>query len=96
MEAFSGGKAVMFRTLWSRLIGFVNHRIRNGEFTERGLARTLGVSQSQIHNVLKGARKLRPELADQLMSNFGISVLRLLEDKELNEELLARRVTGRY
>ena len=42
-------------------------RIANGEVTERALARRVGVSQSQMHNVLKGARTLSPKLADRLL-----------------------------
>jgi hypothetical protein len=42
-------------------------RIANGEVTERALARRVGGSQSQMHNVLKGARTLSPKLADRLL-----------------------------
>ena len=56
----------------------------NGDFTERGLARILGVSQPQMHNVLKGARKLTPELADRLLARLGIDLLDLLEASEIN------------
>lgn len=73
-----------------RLIEFVNTRIRNGDFTERALAKLIGISQPQIHNVLKGARKLRPELADRLIRRFEMSVLDLLEPGEIYEEMLAR------
>jgi plasmid maintenance system antidote protein VapI len=69
--------------LQSRLIQFVNLRVQNGDFTERGFARILGISQPQVHNVLKGARKLKPELADHIMSRLDISVLDLLESSEL-------------
>jgi hypothetical protein len=79
-----------FQTLQVRLIAFVNTRIQNGDFTERGLAKILGISQPQIHNVLKGARKLRPELADRLIRKFEMSVLDLLEPGEIYEEMLAR------
>ena len=81
---------VTFQVLQSRLIKFVNLRIQNGDFTERGLAKILGVSQPQIHNVLKGARKLRPELADRLIRKFEMSLLDLLESGEIYEEMLSR------
>jgi plasmid maintenance system antidote protein VapI len=55
----------------------VCRRMANGEFTERSLAGRVGVSQPQIHNVLKGARKLTPELADRILQALGISVLDL-------------------
>jgi plasmid maintenance system antidote protein VapI len=55
----------------------VCRRMANGESTERSLAGRVGVSQPQIHNVLKGARKLTPELADRILQVLGISVLDL-------------------
>ncbi|MBV9613681.1 MAG: helix-turn-helix transcriptional regulator [Acidobacteriaceae bacterium] len=54
------------------------------------MARILGISQPQIHNVLKGARRLRPELADRLIANLEITVLDLLAAAELHTELLLR------
>ena len=81
---------VTFQVLQARLITFVNIRIQNGDFTERGLAKIIGISQPQIHNVLKGTRKLRPELADRLIRKFEISVLDLLEPTEIYEEMLSR------
>ncbi len=89
----SRGK-VTFQVLQTRLIAFINTRIRNGDFTERGLARILGISQPQIHNVLKGARKLRPELADRLIRKFEMSILDLLEAGEIYEEMLSRGSVG--
>lgn len=71
-----------FHDLQFRLISFVVAKIRNGEFTERGLARMLGVSQPHLHNVLKGARPLKPEFADCLLEHFGIGVLDLIESQE--------------
>lgn len=84
-------RTVSFLSLKSRLIRLVNLRIQNGDFTERGLARILGISQSQVHNVLKGARKLKPELADHLMSRLDMSVLDLLEADELIDQAVLRR-----
>ncbi|MBV8867389.1 MAG: hypothetical protein JO210_18475 [Acidobacteriaceae bacterium] len=46
------------------------------------MAKRLGVSQPQLHNVLKGTRKLRVELADELLAEFRISVLDLLTKEE--------------
>jgi hypothetical protein len=73
-----------FQELQGRLLSYVVRRIRNGEFTERGLARILGVSQPQLHNVLKGARPLRPEFADYLLHHFEIGVLDLVGAAELS------------
>lgn len=90
MESNSDFGKITFQVLQMRLITFVNTRIGNGDFTERGLAKILGISQSQIHNVLKGVRKLRPELADRLIRKFEISVLDLLDSSEIYEQALAR------
>jgi transcriptional regulator with XRE-family HTH domain len=57
----------------------VRLRIRNGEITERGLARRVGVSQVHIHNVLKGARAMTPALADKILDDLGISLLDLID-----------------
>jgi plasmid maintenance system antidote protein VapI len=66
-------------------------RIQNGEYTERGLARLLGISQPQMHHVLKGTRRLQPEFADRLMARFGVTVLDLLQEIELTTELHSRQ-----
>ena len=87
----SGRNKISFVVLQARLIRFVNLRIENGDFTERGLARILGISQSQTHNVLKGARKLKPELADHLMSRLDIRLMDLLESSELADAAFLRR-----
>lgn len=73
-----------------RLIWFVNNRISNGDFTERGLARILQISQPQMHNVLKGVRKLTPELADHVLQCFGMTVLDLVDLSDLNLQVLQR------
>lgn len=90
MESVLKTEKVAFETLLTRLISAVNLRIKNGEYTERGLARILGISQPQMHNVLKGARTLHADLADRLLRKLGISVLHLFEDGELSAELRAR------
>ena len=83
-----------FTVLQARLIRFVNLRIENGDFTERGLARILGISQPQVHNVLKGARKLKPEVADHIMHKLDMSVLDLLEPSELQDHVQLRHASG--
>lgn len=50
----------------------------------------LGISQPQIHNLLKGARKLRPEVADRLIASLKMALVDLLETAELREQLSAR------
>lgn len=60
------------------LIALLKTRINNGHFTERGLARILGISQPQLHNVMKGKRRLQTELADRILEEFGIDVTDLI------------------
>lgn len=73
-----------FDELRQRLIRMVIGKIRDGEFTERSLARQVGVSQPQLHNVLKGARVLKPELGDALLRHLDMTLLDLLSLPELN------------
>lgn len=87
MESYTANGKITFGVLQARLIVFVNNRIKNGDFTERGLARILGISQPQLHNVLKGARKLHPDLADRLMAKFGIDVRDLLLETDTVTEI---------
>jgi len=74
--------AVNFEVLQGLLIRYVTLRIRNGDCTERQLARLIGTSQPQLHNVLKGARRLKQGLADALLKHFQIGLLDLLEEVE--------------
>jgi hypothetical protein len=93
LESLSGiPRFLGFAELGSRLIQFVASRIRNGDYTERGLARILDVSQPQLHNVLKGARPLRPDLADHMLRYFQISVLDLAYSSELTAQIAIRGV----
>lgn len=82
MELHFKREELTFTAIHVRLLAFVNARVQNGEFSERSLARRLGVSQPQLHNVLKGARKLNIELADAMLAEFRISVLDLLSKEE--------------
>lgn len=69
-----------FEELLGHLVTEINLRVRNGEWTERRLARLTGVSQPHIHNVLKGTRKLTPEIADHLMAVMNVSIAELMSD----------------
>ncbi len=73
-----------FEVLQNRLIANVRIRLQNGELTERRLARLTGVSQSHMHNVLKGARLLSPGLADEILRQLRITLLDLFEPDELH------------
>jgi transcriptional regulator with XRE-family HTH domain len=72
-----------FALLQERLVTLVRNRVRSGEVTERGLATLAGVSQPHVHNVLKGARRLSPDMADHLLRLLHISLLDLLEREEI-------------
>jgi plasmid maintenance system antidote protein VapI len=78
---------ITLEVLRARLVQLVKIRIDNGEFTERGLARVLGISQSQAHNVLKGARRLQMQLGDRILAKLGLSVMDLLNKDELDKAL---------
>ncbi len=91
MESKTSPGKVTFGELQTRLIQSVNRRIQNGEYTERGLARILGISQPQVHNVLKGARKLKPELADSFLKKLDLDLMDLLVNTELTNEISRRQ-----
>lgn len=82
-----GSEGPNFGTLQDRLLAHVRALIRDGELTERGLARMIGMSQPHVHNVLKGARALTPEVADLILSRLGVSVLEMASSTELGETL---------
>lgn len=79
-----------FRDTHQRLIAHVNARMRNGEVTERALARHLGISQPHVNNVLRGRRKLSLEIADLVLNFFHCSLLDLYADCELKTNLYER------
>lgn len=68
-----------FALLQRRLLEHVRDRVRNGEFTERGLARHIGISQPHLHNLLKGARMPSVELADHLLHSLDLDLAWLLD-----------------
>lgn len=71
-----------FESLLLRLIEHVQERVQRGELTERGLARRTGISQPHLHNVLKGARVLSPQMGDLLLRHLHITLLDLLRADE--------------
>jgi hypothetical protein len=68
-----------FRSLQRRLIHALRSRIGNGLLTERGLARSAGVSQPHMHHILKGVRTLSPEIADRILLALELTVMDLLD-----------------
>lgn len=90
----AGSEAAMaldFGELLHRLRTWLNHQVHNGALTERGLARRAGLSQSHIHNVLKGVRILTPATADRILKALNLTLLDLLEPGE-GERLLGRKL----
>ncbi len=67
-----------FETARSRVVTHVRMLVRNGEITERGLARMTGISQPHMHNVLKGARALTPEVGDLILHELKLDLLDLV------------------
>jgi len=68
-----------FRDLQHILIADLRERVRNGELTERGLARTVGISQPHIHNVLKGKRIFSLEKSDAILRRLSLDVRDLVK-----------------
>jgi len=75
----------------TRLLIELKTQVRNGNLTERGMARLTGVSQPHIHNVLKGVRNLSPEIADRILKTFHLSVLDLTSPEELRIRLMTHQ-----
>jgi plasmid maintenance system antidote protein VapI len=76
-----------FREAQSRLLDAIRQRIRNGDWTERGFAKLIGVSQPHVHNVLKGARALTTEISDLILTSTGQTILDLCTRAELERQL---------
>lgn len=74
-----------FEDLHQRLVEHLRQRVRSGEVTERSLARSAGVSQPHIHNVLKGKRMLSAKMADVLLRHLHMDLLDLIGIEELLE-----------
>jgi hypothetical protein len=71
-----------FRALQFRLLKHMKARVRNGEITERGLAKLTGFSQPHIHNVLNGIRPLTMEVADTMLRKLQIDLLELCAEDQ--------------
>jgi hypothetical protein len=79
-----------FREAQLKLLAYVVDRIHNGELTERGFARLIGISQPHAHNVLKGVRNLSPEIFDSILKYFHLSMLDLAPVEEVEANLKKR------
>jgi transcriptional regulator with XRE-family HTH domain len=85
-----------FQDAQLKLLAYVRSQIRNGELTERGLARRIGISQPHVHNVLKGARNLSPKIFDLALKYLHLSLLDLVPLDELEAFLRSRGVARRF
>jgi transcriptional regulator with XRE-family HTH domain len=56
-----------FSELRNALVQDLLTRIRAGEFSERSLARRLGISQPHMHHILANKRQMSWELADHIV-----------------------------
>ena len=70
---------MFFGELREALLKNLRSRVSNGELTERGLARLVGISQPHMHNLLKGARELSPEISDRILFHLRLSALDLVD-----------------
>jgi len=78
-----------------RLLAHVRNEVSNGELTERGFARRIGISQPHAHNVLKGVRTLSPEIFDLALKYLHLSLLDLAPLEEIEAQLHLRRTRER-
>jgi len=74
-----------------KLLTHVRNRIHNGELSERGFARLIGISQPHAHNVLKGVRNLSPQIFDLILKTFHMSLLDLAPPEDLEANLRQRK-----
>jgi len=92
MSSLAGTRErIGFRLLHARLVRHVTLLIQNGGYTERGLARSIGISQAHMHNVLKGERNLSPEFADRLLAHLDMSLLDLMLEGEVTHTATGRK-----
>jgi transcriptional regulator with XRE-family HTH domain len=68
-----------FETLQRRLLTRLRSCVQNGDLTERGLARMIGISQPHMHHILKGVRGLSVEKADRILRTLDMSIVDLLD-----------------
>jgi hypothetical protein len=85
---------MLFADVRRALTAVLRARVRNGELTERGLARLVGVSQPHIHNVLKGVRTLSPDLSDQILQHLRLTLLDLIERERMEAHLSFVHTSG--
>jgi len=72
-----------FAELHRRLVTYLRESVRNGDMTERRLARITGVSQPHIHHVLSGKRSFSTEMADQVLRALRSDLVDFLEPEDI-------------
>ena len=82
-----------FDDLAQRLVRELGKLVHSGAVTERRLAAMVGLSQSHLHNVVNGMRKLTSTVADQIMLELEWSALDLVESAEARALLLRREAS---
>ncbi len=88
---------MMFEELIEIFLSNLRARVRNGEMTERRLARLIGVSQPHMHNVLKGVRTLTPQVSDRILMELKMSVLDLLDSYwQRPQREVVREISSQY
>ena len=80
---------MLFCDLREALLECVRARVRNGQLTERGLARLTGISQPHMHNLLKGVRTMSPDVGDRILYHLRLSTLDLVDALTLRRHLLS-------
>jgi hypothetical protein len=68
-----------FHDLHGLLIHHLSKCVQCGALTERGLAKRAGISQSHLHNVLKGKRLLSWQTADALLVELHLDLRDLVK-----------------
>lgn len=76
----------------NRLLDHLRDLVRRGEITESALARLLGYSQPQVHNVLKGERRLTPDFADVVLRQLNMQIEDLLPERREKSDSRFREV----
>ena len=74
--------SLTFDALADRLVRQLATLIHAGAATERSLAMRAGISQTHLHNVLNGTRKMTSTMADRAMELLDWSLLDLLDTNE--------------
>jgi len=74
-----------------RLIELLRSRVRNGEISERALAKLVGISQPHIHNVLSGKRAISLDACDQIMRKLRLGIFDLIDYDDWSESRAQQR-----